>query len=1433
MKKIYTLISVSSLILLAAACAKEIDNPVREENPGENGGTMTVTLSVPEIPETKTALGGKEGNSYPVLWDENDVITLNGAAASSFTLGAGSITATATFKLASLTAPYNFLYCGVPGQGNQVTFPSTQHYEADGFDPAAMPMYASLASRSDNITFRHVAALLKFSFTGDKKLSSVTLTAADAEKSLSGNFTIGATAGILNGSLTPASGGASLIYSFGGNKQLSDDPFVFYIAIPAGTYEGGITLDVVDNSSGHMTVKVLDSNATKTIDAGVVREFDNVVYSPDKVTNLKQINSVATFQEFVAAVAGGNKTLNARLVQSSTTLDLSSIAGSFEPIEDYKGIFDGNGKTISGLTKPMFADLMGVVKNLTLNSTIAATADDDNNWGIFAKRVIPSTEIDDIAGLQNCTAKGSITWTPASAIEGENVNCQIGGLVGNNNGGSISNCANYATVTFADNGGVNDCQPSIGGVVGRTQKGGDLKTQGDIANCANHGTVQSSADFGQGVYIGGVLGYQVESAESMRGCVNHGLVKVTSDFSTTGPLHIGGVAGIARGSVEECTNASDGTVTTEPASVGTYLCQGGVIGRINNTSATYSGLSNAGNINVAAAGASSGAYIGGTVGRFDEGAFIESCTNTGGIISYTGEGATGEVSIGGIVGVTLHSVTSCTNATAINAGGSYPVNASSKYFSVGGVVGYNKGDWELIDNTNTAAITISGTIDGYMALGGICGYTNGPIQGGGNSGTVSFTGSSTNQNVPVGGVVGRIINGFSGDIVTGATNSGAVVINTSTQSGKVFYVGGVAGHHQSGNLNATNNGTVTVTVLSCTQLFLGGLTGLNAGAITAGSANQADGDISVAGLTTSNVMCVGGVTGQNDAEVSASNAGDVVLTSGSTTSYDMFVGGVVGRGKANVTSSSNSGLVSNACPQTKNNQYIEIGGIVGFGTSTCTISDCENSGEVTNTANSKGYIYVGGISAEVDNDVTSCVNSGDVSNSGQATTAYAEGKIYHIEIGGIVGHNPDVTLTSCSNEGAVSNSGDSGAGIFIGGISGHSVAGTFVTCSNSGAISNSAAANNSGLPVDASVGGLIGYIDGNSILTGTVSEYNSNSGTLEETSTNKYVGMGGITGMVNGDGANLSYVKNLAAGEITYSGNTRTQSYIGGVVGCAKTGFTMDYASNAGDLNFESLTINYAVWIGGVIGGFHEDAKDAACSFTGLNNSGTIYCPNSGSGMNMAPDKKTRTAYNYIGGISGVGECSAKEFLNCSNSGTIAVYNQMKTRLGGILGYSEVNPSGCVNTGAINYCRYNTIGMALEHKSEVGGVVGYMDIETPTGLTNNATVRTTGSSPNSYTAGIIGRVGDTTTGFLNCNVGSSTGSKKTISGAGEDSFGSSAAGLFCSDDSANAWDFTGCKVLSGTKCQNVEVTAANLEDAVIGRNHPTSITNAPSIVASF
>jgi len=353
-------------------------------------------------------------------------------------------------------------------------------------------------------------------------------------------------------------------------------------------------------------------------------------------------------------------------------------------------------------------------------------------------------------------------------------------------------------------------------------------------------------------------------------------------------------------------------------------------------------------------------------------------------------------------------------------------------------------------------------------------------------------------------------------------------------------------------------------------------------------------------------------------------------------------------------------------------------------------------------------------------------------------------------------------------------------------------------------------------------------------LTGTSSAYNYNSGDISETSECAYVGLGGIAGSSAGEGTDMAYAHNT--GDISYTGNTRYNSYVGGIVGCAQEIFTMDYANNSGDLNFRSITVSHQVWAGGILGGFNagnSTTKSASLTVTGCVNSGDFSCPNASSGANMAAASSSVTAFSYMGGICGVGDCGSKQFLNCTNSGHIAVYNQLKMRLGGILGYTTVNPTGCVNTGPINYCRYK--GPGNSGASVVGGIVGYTGITTPHDLTNDATVRSTGSSPASLCGGIAGQVGSSTTGFLNCNVGSSTGSQKTISGAGESNWAkANAAGLFTSVSDSRAWDFTGCKIKNGTKCQAMEVTSENLESALIGNNKPpTSVTNLPIFVDSF
>ncbi len=459
--------------------------------------------------------------------------------------------------------------------------------------------------------------------------------------------------------------------------------------------------------------------------------------------------------------------------------------------------------------------------------------------------------------------------------------------------------------------------------------------------------------------------------------------------------------------------------------------------------------------------------------------------------------------------------------------------------------------------------------------------------------------------------------------------------------------------------------------------------------------------------------------------------------------------------------------------------------------------------------------------------ISGCVTNGSVSLNCESKVTGS------ISLGGMVGLANNCSLTSCVNNASVANASGASVGIFVGGLVGQSVTSTYVTCSNTGAVSNAGLADDSTFCVDVAIGGLVGYLNGNNTLTGTSNAYNSNSGTVTETSTSTYVGMGGIAGINRGSGTDMAYVKNLDNGDILYEGNTRAKSYVGGVLGCADEVCTMDYASNAGDLSFRSLTISKQVWVGGVLGGFNTDnttTKAADVTFTGLENSGDIDCPNSGSnGGNMAASSSSVTSFSYIGGICGVGDTGGKRFINCTCTGDIEMYNQLKCRLGGIAGYLTNNPTGCAFTdnATIIYYRYNP--KSNGGTGQIGGIVGYMDIETVHDITFWGRLQTTGSSPNCYTGGIVGQIGSNCKNFHDCNIYAPT----NIVGASSGSFASTGAGLFASKSSSSEFDFTGCKVRNGTKVQKITITADNMAEAVIGRNHASSVTNPPVLVDSF
>ena len=178
----------------------------------------------------------------------------------------------------------------------------------------------------------------------------------------------------------------------------------------------------------------------------------------------------------------------------------------------YTGTFDGNGKTITGLTVTgsykyagLFGDIdeNGTVKNVVLEG-VQITSDNSSGYagGVAG---------DSWGTIENCSVSGSVSGTTFA-----------GGVVGSQWGGSITGCNSSATVKgviFA------------GGIAGETNSGASLTGcyATDDVTVENDGTNNSHA--------GGVVGYN--GGGTLTACYATGSVT----GSGSGTIYVGGVTG--------------------------------------------------------------------------------------------------------------------------------------------------------------------------------------------------------------------------------------------------------------------------------------------------------------------------------------------------------------------------------------------------------------------------------------------------------------------------------------------------------------------------------------------------------------------------------------------------------------------------------------------------------------------------------------------------------------------------------------------------------------------------------------------------------------------------------------------------------------------------------------------------------------------------
>ena len=181
-----------------------------------------------------------------------------------------------------------------------------------------------------------------------------------------------------------------------------------------------------------------------------------------------------------ATAVQSNSSLNCTLADDITLPEVTDGGSNWTPISDFAGTFDGNNKTITGLTINqsamdnigLFASIAesGTVKNLTLDNV----------------DITAGSNVGAVAGLnrgtiENCSVSGSVT--------GSSNNSCVGGIAGWHYGGIITDCHSSATVK-----GI----AFIGGIAGQSNA--------SITACYSTGSVTATINSYNYSYAGGVVG---------------------------------------------------------------------------------------------------------------------------------------------------------------------------------------------------------------------------------------------------------------------------------------------------------------------------------------------------------------------------------------------------------------------------------------------------------------------------------------------------------------------------------------------------------------------------------------------------------------------------------------------------------------------------------------------------------------------------------------------------------------------------------------------------------------------------------------------------------------------------------------------------------------------------------------------------------------
>lgn len=885
---------------------------------------------------------------------------------------------------------------------------------------------------------------------------------------------------------------------------------------------------------------------------------------------------------------------------------------------------------------------------------------------------------------------GTRTTVNASYVIG---NSYVGGIIGENKGGStIKNCVNTGVVA-----GYN---VFIGGICGANENNAAIINCASYVSDTNNAIYRRVTDWGAvGSYAGGLTGYNsgtITFSDKDNAVSNRSVAGIV-----VGRHYVGGLVGY---------NDTDGTIDINYTLIGgrvaaTGDCVGGLIGLNASTKLLEKKLT------IKPSSVQGRYYVGGAIGAnvVNPG---EDVTIGGLKVDNSLGTVTAEAFCGGLIGYQR-------TYTETDREG------RTLYALLPGIAANNSnvpGTVKASTNTHTITITADGnsagrlsavsnnmTIRAYAYAGGIIGscepQTRMKVEHCLNAGgfdrpaedtfpdsklktgvdMVSYLqaqkytdaakalsdelGSSELRVSVIGGVIG--VNGEN-QVIDHCASKG-------TMNG-LNAMGGVVGLNEGIIRDCTLSGSMG----SATQDYIGGIAGLNVGGRTAGTIENCttEKNCTVTGRNT-----VGGIVGYNLSGGRIQNN-----TSSANVSGAGRVGGIAGENGGTIVLSSTP-----AGKRRVNGSGSGVGGVIGVNTATGTLSPASGSvqGDVIAADHKltvRGSSMVGGIAG---------INRGALGGTSIncLTNQAAEVRAAAGSAGGVVGaqEGAKAVLRYAKNLGQVT--ANVGA---AGGIVGMNSAGSMVeNCIGNGSVTSNdgyaggVASENYGTIRSCSVGtdNRVTLITRNKTAAGAICAVNHKGGTVQGATLGDHITISGsafILGAVVGDNSGTVTATEVSQ-QPTYSVSASTLQ-VGGAVGINRAGGTVSKVKVTSD--FEKFT-KYT-YLGGVVGQNNASGKVTECTY-----SGTI-------------DEGKSAVGNCYGGIAGLNggllqgstvsrlTLTADGVYTATSTSSAAEKERLSSHIGGIAGKNDT-------TGIIEQCYIDNTGTGTitVKNGMVGGVTGY------------------------------------------------------------------------------------------------------------------------------